>query len=85
MMNLQYIVDNQGVKKGVFIPMQDWEAIKEKINGLEAVEKELMTKNLSDHIPDEHKVIVSKRIEKYKNSPESYLSEEKLEAMIKFD
>lgn len=34
-MNLQYISDNRGNTTGIFIPIQDWEALKSKFIGLE--------------------------------------------------
>jgi hypothetical protein len=37
-MNLQYISDNRGKTTGVFIPIQEWEGLKEKFKGLEEVE-----------------------------------------------
>ncbi len=36
-------------------------------------------------IPEEHKQVVLERIEKYKNSPESYLTSEELEDKLKLD
>ena len=40
-MNLQYISDNSGKTTGVFIPIQEWEGLKEKYKGLEEEEEEL--------------------------------------------
>lgn len=37
-MNLQYISDNRGKTTGVFIPIQEWEGLKSKFEGLEEVE-----------------------------------------------
>jgi hypothetical protein len=37
-MNLQYISDNKGKTTGVFIPIQEWEGLKEKFKGLEEEE-----------------------------------------------
>ncbi len=37
-MNLQYISDNRGKTTGVFIPIQEWEGLKEKFKGLEEEE-----------------------------------------------
>ena len=34
-MNLQYISDSKGKPTGVFIPIKDWNKIKEKYDGLE--------------------------------------------------
>jgi hypothetical protein len=33
-MNLQYISDNKGKTTGVFIPIEEWEALKSKYKGL---------------------------------------------------
>jgi hypothetical protein len=51
-MNLQYISDNQGKTTGVFIPIQDWEALKSKYSDLEKEEGAMVD------IPEEHKNIV---------------------------
>lgn len=37
-MNLQYISDNKGKTTGVFIPIQEWEDLKTKFEGLEEME-----------------------------------------------
>ena len=37
-MNLQYISDSRGKTTGVFIPILEWEGLKEKFKGLEEVE-----------------------------------------------
>ncbi len=37
-MNLQYISDNKGKTTGVFIPIQEWEGLKEKYEGLKEEE-----------------------------------------------
>ncbi|MBN1927013.1 MAG: hypothetical protein JW798_14365 [Prolixibacteraceae bacterium] len=34
-MNLQYISDSNGQTTGVFIPINEWEGLKEKFKGLE--------------------------------------------------
>jgi hypothetical protein len=43
-MNLQYISDNRGKTTGVFIPIQEWEGLKEKFKGLEEVELGVQSK-----------------------------------------
>jgi hypothetical protein len=43
-MNLQYISDYKGKTTGVFIPIQEWEALKTKFKGLEEVELGEQTK-----------------------------------------
>jgi len=42
-MNLQYISDYQGKTTGVFIPIQEWEALKIKFKGLVEVELDEQT------------------------------------------
>lgn len=37
-MNLQYISDNKGKVTGVYIPIQEWEGLKSKFEGLEEAE-----------------------------------------------
>lgn len=37
-MNLQYISDNKGKVTGVYIPIQEWESLKSKFEGLEEAE-----------------------------------------------
>jgi len=63
-MNLQYISDNKGKTTGVFIPIQEWEYLKSKYKGLENEEVE---------VPDWHKDLVRKRLDKYKKNPGSAL------------
>lgn len=43
--------------------------------------KEVKEKKLFD-VPEEHKLIVRERIEKYKNSPQSYLEWESIEEKL---
>ena len=52
-MNIQYISDANGVPTGVFIPIEDWKALKEKHAD---IEDEM-------EIPDWHKAIVNERME----------------------
>ncbi len=53
-MNLQYISDNKGKTTGVYIPIEDWEYLKNKFGGLKEVEYML-------EVPDWHKDIVRQR------------------------
>ena len=46
---------------------------------------ESIEENTAFDIPEEHKLIVRDRIEKYENSPESYLSWEDMEDNIKLE
>jgi len=59
-MNLQYISDNNGKTTGVFIPIQEWEALKSRYKGLGDEEVD---------IPDWHKDLVKKRLDEYHNNP----------------
>ena len=63
-MNLQYISDSNGVPTGVFIPMNDWNKLKEKYNDIEA--------ELND-IPQWHKAELDQRLADYKNNPDQAL------------
>jgi len=59
-MNLQYISDSKGKTTGVFIPIQEWEALKSKYKGLE---------NEDIDVPDWHKDLVRKRLDEFKKNP----------------
>ncbi len=59
-MSLQFIQDNKGQTTGVFIPIQEWNKLKDKYRGLEAEEL---------NIPDWHLAEIDKRLEDYKNNP----------------
>ncbi len=63
-MNVQYISDSNGVPTGVFIPMSDWNKLKEKYNDIET---EL------NNIPDWHKTELDKRLTDYHNNPDQVL------------
>lgn len=58
-MNLQYISDANGMTTGVFIPIEEWDALVEKYKGIEA---EL-------DVPEWHKAIVAESLEEYKKNP----------------
>jgi len=60
-MNLQYISDNEGKTTGVFIPIQEWENLKSRYQGLEDIETE---------IPDWHKALVRERLTEYQSKPD---------------
>lgn len=64
-MNLQYISDSKGQTTGVFIPIKEWNDLKNKYKGIE--QKEI-------DIPVWHKKMLKKRLENYKNNPEQVLS-----------
>ena len=64
-MNLQYISDGRGKTAGVFIPIQQWEALKSKVKGLEEViaeeSKEEVLQGLK-HAVDEMNMVKSGKL-----------------------
>lgn len=60
MMNLQYISDSNGQTTGVFIPINEWNALKKKYKDIEREEI---------GIPEWHKAIVKQRLDDYKKNP----------------
>lgn len=63
-MNLQYISDSKGRTTGVFIPINEWNDLKNKYKGIEQEEI---------NIPEWHKNLVRERFEDYKQNPDSAL------------
>lgn len=63
-MNLQYISDNKGKTTGVYIPIEEWNAL---INKYKEIETETLI------IPDWQKEIVQKRIADYKKNPDNVI------------
>ena len=63
-MNLQYISDSTGKITGIFIPIDEWNNLKEKYKGIDHEEM---------HISDHHKNIVRERLQKYRNDPDTGL------------
>ncbi len=63
-MNLQYITDSNGQTTGVFIPIQEWNALKSKFIKIDEE---------SVDVPQWHKEIVRRRMELYKNDTEQAL------------
>jgi hypothetical protein len=61
-MNLQYISDSKGQTTGVFIPINEWNDLKNKYKD---IEQEEIT------VPEWHKDLVLKRLEDYKQNPSS--------------
>jgi hypothetical protein len=61
-MNLQYISDSKGQTTGVFIPINEWNDLKNKY-------KDIEQEDLG--IPDWHKDIVNHRLDEYKKNPGS--------------
>lgn len=58
-MNLQYISDNTGKTTGVFIPISEWNKLKNKYKDIEQMD-----------IPDWQKEESRKRLDDYKKNPE---------------
>ena len=61
-MNLQYISDNEGKTTGIFVPIKDWQYLKNKYKGLENEERAF-------EIPEWHKAIIDQRLAAYKANP----------------
>ena len=59
-MNLQYISDNKGQTTGVFIPIKEWNELKNKYKGIEQEEVD---------VPKWKKNVVRKRIDNYNKNP----------------
>lgn len=63
-MSLQYISDSKGKTTGVFIPIKEWNALKNKFKGIEQEEMD---------IPSWHVDEIEGRMEDYKNNPNKVL------------
>jgi hypothetical protein len=63
-MSLQYISDSTGKTTGVFIPINEWNALKEKYKGIELEEFD---------IPEWHKSMLEERKEEYRKNPDQAL------------
>lgn len=61
-MNLQYISDSKGRTTGVFIPINEWNDLKNKYKNIEQEEI---------NIPEWHKDLVLKRLKDYEQNPDS--------------
>ena len=61
-MNLQYISDSEGKTTGVFIPIAEWNALKEQYNDIEEAD-----------IPDWQKKEVQKRMDDYLKNPDQVI------------
>lgn len=59
-MNLQYISDSSGQITGVFIPIKEWNELKNKYKSIEQEEVD---------VPEWHKDIVRKRLDDYNKNP----------------
>ena len=78
-MNLQYISDSTGQTTGVYIPIQDWEKLKEKITELEKEENKMI------EVPEWQKDIVRQRLKDYKKNPDKVLDWDKVKHQFKLD
>ena len=61
-MNLQYISDSDGKTTGVFIPINEWNIIKNKYKGIEKEELDIPVGQIK---------VVRERLEDYRNNPSS--------------
>lgn len=66
-MNLQYISDNTGKTTGVFIPISEWNKLKNKYKDIEQMD-----------IPDWQIEESRKRLDDYKKNPEQALDFDKV-------
>ncbi|MDR9375323.1 MAG: hypothetical protein RI565_10710 [Schleiferiaceae bacterium] len=73
-MILQYIIDDKGKTTGVFIPIQEWNNLKAKYEGIE---------DEADNILERQKEVVRERIQNTR--PEEYQSWEDVRQQLKFD
>lgn len=71
-MSLQYITDDKGQTTGVFIPIQEWDKLKSKYEG---IEEDAYT------VPEWQQEIVRERIKN--TNPEEYLSWEEVRQRLK--
>ena len=58
-MNVQYILDNTGKTTGVFIPISEWNELKNKYKDIDQID-----------VPEWQMKEVRKRLEDYKNNPD---------------
>lgn len=63
-MSLQFIHDNKGNTTGVFIPIDDWQTLKEKYSDLQMVEVQNNTE-----LTTWQKEIIDERLKDYYNNP----------------
>ncbi len=61
-MSLQFISDSTGKTTGVFIPISEWNDLKDKFKGIEQE---------ASIVPEWHLDIVRKRVSDYTNNPDS--------------
>ena len=63
-MNIQYISDSTGQTTGVFIPIEEWNKLRNKYKGID---------NEEINIPGWHKDLVRKRLEDYHKKPDDVI------------
>ena len=63
-MNLQFISDSTGKTTGVYIPIEEWNELKNKFKEIELEEFD---------VPEWHKNIVRQRLNDYKKHPEQVI------------
>ncbi len=78
-MNLQFISDSKGNTTGVFIPIQDWDNLKEKFVELEQEEHKMID------IPVWQKEIVRQRLKEYRENPDDVLVWDEVSHNFKLD
>ncbi|MDB5086314.1 MAG: hypothetical protein JWR09_308 [Mucilaginibacter sp.] len=66
-MNLQFIHDNRGNTTGVFIPIEEWQALKETYEGLQKEEVE----NVAE-LAVWQKQVIDERLNDYYQNPTSF-------------
>ena len=63
-MNLQFISDSEGQTTGVYIPINEWNALKRKFKDIELEEFDIPTWQMDE---------VRERMEEYKSNPDQAL------------
>lgn len=69
-MNLQYISDSKGNTTGVYIPINEWEALKKKYKDI--------SNEFADDIPQWHKETVLRRLQQYNDNEKPALDFDKV-------
>ena len=78
-MNLQYISDNKGNTPGVFIPLEDWEYLKNKIGDLKKEEDSMF------EVPEWQKDIIRQHLKDYRENPGNVLDWDQVKNKFKLD
>ena len=69
-MNLQYISDSKGNTTGVYIPINEWEALKDKYKDI--------NNEIADDISQWHKETVLRRLQQYNDNEKPALDFDKV-------